>query len=113
MKEKAVETDITTRVYGTDTFNTTQDKVFLLSEADLFGTHSYNQKPTNLKDYTYNGKVIVPNAEMRKFTKAGICWLRSPSSLSSVTMIYDSGILNYNVPNFEYGIRPAMWIELP
>ena len=59
LQEKAVETDITTRIINTDTFNTTQDKVFLLSEADLFGTHSYNQTPTDSKDYTYNGRVCT------------------------------------------------------
>ena len=111
LQEKAVQTDITTRIFRTDTFNTTQDKVFLLSEADLFGTHSYGQTPTDSKDYTYNGQVLVPNIEMRKSSTT--CWLRSPYSSTFVNVVYDDGTLSINNSYSTNGVRPALWITMP
>ena len=111
LKAKAVQTDITTRIFGTDTFNTTQDKVFCLSEADFFGTYSNKQKPTDPRDYTYNGQVLVPNAEMRKSDT--IYWLRSPYSASIVAQIDANGELHSYNPNSNLGVRPALWIQMP
>ena len=113
LKEKAVQTDITTRVYGTDTFNTTQDKVFLLSEADLFGTHSYGQTPTDSRDYTYKKQVLVPNIEMRKFTQGSYVWLRSPCGSTCVNLVNYDGTLSSGGSTNVYSIRPALWIKLP
>ena len=58
LKGKAVQTDITTRSqYNATTWITTQDKVFLLSEADLFGT--VNETVTaNAQDYTYGNSIL-------------------------------------------------------
>lgn len=113
LKEKAVQTDITTRVFGTDDFKTTQDKVFLLSEADLFGTYSNGQSSPNAKDYTYNSQVLVPNIEMRKFTQVSYCWLRSPYSSSDVALVGSNGTLGIDYPDNTLGVRPALWINLP
>ena len=114
LKEKAVQTDITTRIYGTNDFNTTQDKVFPLSEADLFGTHSNKQTPTDPRDYTYNGQVLVPNVEMRKFDQGSYCWLRSPYDSTWVTRLRGNyGTLDAQGPDNINFVRPALWIKLP
>ena len=116
LKEKAVQTDITTRVWNTDTFKTTQDKVFLLSEADLFGTYSSGQSSPDARDYTYNSQVLVPNIEMRKFTQVSYCWLRSPYSSNYIAAVTNSGDLTYGTmsqPYNNYGVRPALWITMP
>ena len=114
LKEKAVQTDITTRVFGTDTFNTTQDKVFLLSEADLFGTHSGNKPSPDARDYTYNNQVLVPNIEMRKFTGTNYACLRSPYSSTYMAVVRSSnGTLFYGFPYTANGVRPALWITMP
>ncbi len=61
-------------------WQTTNDKVFLLSEADLFG-HStghdvttedpYTRRNVELEDYTYcvdgKGQIVAPDVEMRRF----------------------------------------------
>lgn len=110
LKEKAVQTDITTRVQGTDDFNTTQDKVFLLSEADLFGTYSNGQSSPDARDYTYNSQVLVPNIEMVISNNA--FWLRSPYSSTHVMMVSGSGSLARSLPSDRGQVRPAMWVTL-
>ena len=59
---KVSETTINTRTnYNGDTFTETNDKVFLLSEADVFGTQ--NSKTAEVKDYTLGKEgVIVPDS---------------------------------------------------
>ena len=111
-----MQTDITTRVWNTDTFKTTQDKVFLLSEADLFGTYSSGQSSPDARDYTYNSQVLVPNVEMRKFTQVSYCWLRSPYSSNYIAAVTNAGDLTYGTmsqPYNNYGVRPALWITMP
>ena len=112
LKEKVVETEITTRIYGTNDFNTTQDKVFLLSEADLVGTHSDGQRPTDPKDYTYNGQRIVSNMVIIKSNNP--YWLRSPVNSSWPGMVNNQNMdITCNPPVAPYGVRSALWIELP
>lgn len=113
LKEKAVATDITTRIFGTNSFNTTQDKVFCLSEADLFGTYSNGQPSPDPRDYTYNGQVIAPEVEMRKFTQGSYVWLRSPYSSAYVAMVLYAGGRSDGNPSNCYGVRPALWVNLP
>ena len=120
LKEKAIETDITTRSqYNATDWITTQDKVFLLSEADLFGTF-YKTATSDARDYTYGNSTLVQNEMVRRFSvKDGItyCWLRSPAySTTYVTPFYYSGNFeNYNVGNVTGttgGVRPALWVSL-
>ena len=113
LKEKAVQTDITTRVFGTDTFDTTQDNVFLLSEADLFGTYENNKPSPDIKDYTYNGQVIVPDIEMRKFESNVYSWLRTPYDKQRIATNYTLGTLRVRNPEVLSGYRPALWITMP
>ena len=111
LKEKAVQTDITTRIWNTSDFDTTQDKVFLLSEADLFGTYNYGKEDTDSKDYTYNGQVIVPNIEIRSSNDT--VWLRSPAGATLAAMCGGTGTINSNNVAHDHGVRPALWIKLP
>ena len=112
LQSKALVTDITTRSqYNASTWITTSDKVFLLSEADLFET--FNGSPTdNDQDYTYEGKVIVSDIDMRKFTSASYMWLRSPYSGGNVSYVTALGTLtSFNVST-PLGVRPALWVSL-
>lgn len=130
LKEKAVEKTITTRDMSTATlapsdvtakWKTTVDKVFLLTEADLFGTQGGVAKTTTeAKDYTYGSKPIVPNEEMRKFIAnnpaTGVkdnsyCWLRSPYNGSYLAVVLYNGTLSNLSPHNPYGIRPALWVK--
>ena len=115
LKEKAVETDITTRsqINATD-WITTSDKVFLLSEADLFGTFD-RTTTTDTRDYTYGNSIIVPDENMRKFTGGSYVWLRSPSyAVGRVAYVTTSGALvsNYSIVMGALGVRPALWVSL-
>ena len=115
LKEKAIETDITTRSQiNATTWITTQDRVFLLSEADLFGTIN-NVATANEQDYTYGNSVIVPDVNMRKFTGSAYAWLRSPRYSTSCEALVNSNGSVYNTSNGvngTYGVRPALWVSL-
>ncbi|HJD24577.1 MAG TPA: hypothetical protein H9694_10625 [Firmicutes bacterium] len=70
---------------SSDEWIETTDKVFLLSEADLFGT--YNGEKADARDYTYNGTQLTPNRSQRMFDKSGwpygsYAWLRNAYSNS-------------------------------
>ena len=110
LKGKVVETDITTRSqYNASTWITTSDKVFLLSEADMFGT-SNGTATTNALNYTYGNTVLVPDINMRK--SSATCWLRSPRGDSScVAGVSSEGKVpdSYSTTR---GVRPALWFSL-
>ena len=114
--EKAIETDITTRSqYNATDWITTQDRVFLLSEADLFGT--FNRTATsNAQDYTYGNSVIVPDVNMRKVNSTTNSWMRSPCvSTAYVGYLQPDGAI-YLTQNggvtYVLGFRPALWVDL-
>ena len=125
LKDSVVETEITTRSeYNATTWITTRDKVFLLSEADLFGTAN-NVATSDARDYTYGDgtSLLVPDAEMRKcnntddYVRRGGYWLRSPrpyTNSKGISMcVAATGTLGsgrcYDVV---YSVRPAMWVNL-
>ena len=92
-------------------------KAFLLSEADLFGTT--NQKAALPDDYTFNGKQLVNGKtelgkQMIQLKPAGLQWLRSlwgsygPAVVRPDTAGFDSA----NAPNNNYALRPALWVDL-
>ena len=114
LKEKAVQTDITTRAYtNAEEWITTQDKVFCLSEADLFGTHSDGQKPTDSKDYTYNSTLLVTDALKKIHDNA---WLRTVNKEGRVSMVSGDGTKIWvasPVPTSVYDVHPALWITMP
>ncbi len=114
LQKYAVSTTIKTRsTYDGSDFDTTNDKVFLLSEADVNGTH--NNSVAQADDYTYNGqKLPAPDGSWTvDFSSASWYWLRSPFSFTnSVACINSLGRpTNYNQNN-PGGVRPALWIDL-
>lgn len=128
LKEKAVEKTIYTRdksvaaIAPTDVtakWITTTDKVFLLSEADLFGTQG-GSATSEARDYTYGSKPIVPDIEMRKFiannpatgVNVSYSWLRSAYSSAGVSYVYSTGTHGYISPTSTFGVRPALWVNL-
>ena len=116
LKEKAVLTTITTRVEDNEEWNTTEDKVFLLSEADLYNTYGCQYSPPDPKDYTYGDAQLVTNNEMKKCGDDGRTWLRTTSYDQYVILIDNrSGNLTYvkNPNTSNYDVRPAMWITMP
>ena len=111
MKEKAIETEITTRSqYDATDWITTKDKVFLLSEADVFGTFNRTET-TDARDYTYGNEALVPDLDMIKSTPS---WLRSPHTDTK----YVAGVnststgVGYGTVTLNYGVRPALWVSL-
>ena len=70
---------------SSDEWIETTDKVFLLSEADLFGTYN-GEATTDARDYTYNGTRLTPNRSQRMFDdhghNASYAWLRNAYSNS-------------------------------
>lgn len=124
-----------------ENWETTQDTVFLLTEADLFGRASYYKSGVSMpemqrrevctKDYSYcigdQGQVLAPDVEMRQFSMFtnsnpgfSYAWLRHSGDLlsqSSCATVYEgvygcySGI-GFNNANNVLVVRPAMWVNL-
>ena len=121
LQSHVVETSINTRKeFNSDEWIETQDKMFLLSEADLFGTFN-NIATSDTRDYTYGASQLVTNENMNKCESiVGITtyhWLRSPyeddthlALCYAVTGDIRSGIYGNNKGG--RGVRPAMWIDL-
>ena len=86
-----------------------QDKFFLLSRPEIYGTwDSSTYKDGELLEF-YEG---FTDTERIKYDAAGsarYCWLRSPypGSAHVERIVYTSGALNYNVANNGYGVAPA------
>lgn len=116
LQQYAVSTTIKTRSsYNGSSFDTTSDKVFLLSEADVFGTQ--NSSAAQADDYTYKGaKINAPGGSWvaNYLGAADWYWLRSPRySASNVASVSNNGSLNNsNCYNASGGVRPVLWINL-
>lgn len=110
------QTTLNTRQeWNSDEFFETQDKVFLLSEADLFGTQ--NGQTAVAKDYTLGKVGVIVPENMRVAQDNGqnwLWWLRSPRGNSSVVANVNSngGANGYSYNNATIGVRPALWINL-
>lgn len=122
LKEFIQEVEITTRAssnYADGTFITTLDKVFLLSEADVFGTTLYF-KPAVDEDFTVSGRMqFFADEDSRKAKILGessteAWWLRSPHQTTDrVIAVTIGGTVGYHPLIDTYnGIRPAMWITI-
>ena len=119
LQNHVVETTINTRKdFTSSEWIETQDKVFLLSEADLFGTFNY-EATSEAKDYTYGTSQLVTDINMRKcVSPIDRYWSRSPgrSSTALITCRSVYGIpwdsSYYVIINGGVGVRPAMWINL-
>ena len=97
----------------------TQDTVFLLSQADVFGTWyniNTNQAVTDTQMYTYNGAPLPlkDNVALR-MTSNGSWGLRSPcTSFQAFAFVYKDGSLTSGVRGDydQNGVRPAFWYDL-
>ena len=108
LKNNAINTTIKTRSqYNSSSFTTTTDKVFLLSEADVFGT--FNGGTAQADDYTYNGAQLQKAYDNRNIGQ--YYWLRSPrSNANGVASVYYSGNSYHNHFTGTRCVRPALWV---
>ncbi len=116
------QTTLNTRQeWNSDEFFETQDKVFLLSEADVFGTVNTNlssEKVAVAKDYTLGKVGVIVPENMRKALINGSgyhWWLRSPRyNINNLTVVNIEGAMFDNGVYYasDGGIRPALWINL-
>lgn len=113
---KAIEVPISTRLDRTTVESKTDDKVFLLSEADMYGTSNDGEDTSPQSwEYTYNGaKLAYFTTDNEKAAAGGTYWLRSPGrSASYVAVVGTDGTREgvfYNNPRG--GVRPAFWYNL-
>lgn len=125
LKTRAVQTSLATRpAYNsnTTTFLTTTDNVFLLSEADLYGTFNYGASTAVANDYTYQGKKLPISEDMRKCSPCTDpnayedkrYWLRSPATNSNgIGAVYlPTDVCNWGYYNVAHGLRPALWVTI-
>ena len=120
LKAAAVETTFYTRsTFDGQGFTKSTDKVFLLSEADVFGTQ--NNQPAQAQDYTYNGaKLPAPGGSwgvswLVPGDPSAWYWLRSPYVNASFVAGVDSkGDLysNFGYNHQHASVRPALWVDL-
>ena len=121
LAQYAQETEIYTSAgYNSTELVMTRDRMFLLSEADLFGTQNdHPEAGSNV--FTYNGAPLpAPGGSWIATDLNGTpryWWLRSPRlNKYSVAQVLDSGNLNsINSDVEDYtgirGVRPALWIQ--
>ena len=97
---------------GDSGFTATTDKVFLLSEADVFNTVNGSNvtKKTNTREYTTGSKLNLKFA----IIKTGDCyWLRSPRGGSNYVAYVNTNGTDASVAyNGVRGVRPALWVKL-
>lgn len=111
IKTAAVEKTITTRESHEESADwiETQDKVFLLSEADVFGTNQ-GRTTSESQDYTYGTSKFVPESLK---TIGSHYWLRSPYGKDNyLALVQKGGTRIYVSCTGSYGVRPALWINL-
>ncbi len=122
LKNAAVETAITVRTTtkGTAT-QTSQDKVFLLSEADAFGVEARgNIAYPDSSLYTAGSRLTIP--EMKGILVGGSgfddWWMRSPGLDKDfpnnfvVSVTTSDGKSAASSPKYERGVRPALWVTI-
>lgn len=86
-----------------------QDKFFLLSRPEIYGTWDENtRKDGTLLEY-YDG---LTDTERKKYDAAGsvrCCWLRSPNPwyAHNERFVHPSGALDINYAYYGYGVAPA------
>lgn len=119
LKSKAIEVTTDTR-NGNDiwAYYLSTDKVFVLSEADVFGSYSNAEDPAETRDYTEGlaSPVTINGGDkiMRDANGNGVLWpMRSPirHTTSSLPFIDEQG--NMKVDDTGTGwLRPAFWYDL-
>lgn len=88
------------------TINTTADKLFLLSEIEIFGSVTYSKSGEGTQyDYYKAGNSKVKNRN----GSAGFWWERSPHGGSGIDFcyVYSSGSVNYDYASYENAVSFA------
>lgn len=112
---KAIEVTLDTRGEFNDNAasnkQTTNDKVFLLSEADVFGTSNRGVDTSpQLWEYTYNNTQIP---HFSSIATGSEWWLRSPAySNVGISKVNPTGTVASSGPTGLGGVRPAFWYNL-
>lgn len=94
--------------YDVELGESTVDKLFLLSikEANKYlPTKKYRK--CSASDYVKANSKNVNDGVIS-------WWLRTPGEKKGATYVFDDGVVNSigTMPNFELGVRPAMWVSL-
>ena len=89
---------------------TTEDRAFLLSEADLAGTYNAYPNP-DAKDYTYNGTQLTTNLTIKKFSY-GSYVVRMPDLPGKVVCLTKDGVVTNISISSVLPVRPALWVDL-
>ena len=88
---------------GSEEVESTDDKLFLLSQVEVFGDSRYTADGEGAQ-YAYfkNGENVIK----RRGGSAYNWWLRSPSVSLTTTFRYinSTGSVNYNYANLSYGV---------
>ena len=95
------------------TINTTSDKIFLLSEIEIFGSNTYSVSGEGTQ-YTYY-KTQSNRYKMPKWTSSSVShiyWERSPCSGDSTCfcIVRSNGNANYGTASGAYGVAPCLCI---
>lgn len=103
----------TIQEYNSTDMDVTEDKVFLLSEADLFETSGVvDVQPSH---YTAGSRLSAPGGSwiVQYNGQNNWWWLRSPGSGTySVAVVNDDGYAGTLYNNTGHGVRPALWVDL-
>ena len=121
LKDKAIDTTIYTRngygYNGKNNYYEMTTKVFLLSEADLFGTANgikgNAKNPLNEKEYTWGTERLTTDPKVLGNSSSKDCWLRSPRTTFDFVAYVDSRGESYDHRCTDTcGLRPALWVTL-
>ncbi len=101
-------------------FDTTPNKVFLLGEADVYGTKDMGENSAQEQDYSLGkAKIIVPEEiKIGTFSdgEEGWYWLRSPGRPSDTAVAdvnADGSLMSKGCSvGTAGGVRPALWVNL-
>ncbi len=123
IQKVAIQTSVKTR----KDYNVADDwyenscKVFLLSEADIYGTQFHNDGTTGAhldaqpNDYTAGGILSAPGGSWVANYEGSATrwWLRSPYGYTSqAACVGADGVLSSNYRSSKNGVRPALWVTI-
>ena len=108
--------------WDTDGGNDTEDKIFLLSNAEanrhlgvIWGNNENTQARVSPTAYAVrNGVRTDSNCKTAEGDAAGWWWLRSPGFIQNfAAFVSCDGSLNFDCVHYDYGcVRPVLWVSL-
>jgi len=120
IQKRAISTTIKTRTNrNTTEWEDCSCKVFLLSEADVFGSFNNNADAAQADDYTAGGKLTAPGGSWAADDISGgpsLWWLRSPFAYGNNAAVVESSgsgtITGCGRMDANVGVRPALWVTI-